>query len=196
MQAVSHFHPPHSHSEFGYAGFWRRVCAFAVDYVVIAAYLILLAILALVLNILSATLLPDLFGTERSAHLTAFPVLTVPLTLYFALMEASPWQGTIGKRLLHLCVVRDDDTQLTLLRALARTAVQFIPWGVAHTLIWRLHFQPDATPALINLGFLIVWAILLANFALMIFSRAHQALYDRIAGTIVVMHCLRISSEV
>jgi uncharacterized RDD family membrane protein YckC len=84
-------------------------------------------------------------------------LVTLPVTLYFALLEASSWQATWGKRKLNLRVVCTDRARLSVGRAVERTMLTFIPWELANTLIWQIRFAPTTPSSLITSGFVLVW---------------------------------------
>jgi len=73
-----------------YAGLWPRLLAFAVDYIAIAAYLVVLVAVGLAAQRFAPGAVAVLFGNPPSGELTGFAVITVPVTLYFALIESSP----------------------------------------------------------------------------------------------------------
>ncbi len=135
-----------------YAGLRMRTVAFALDYLIIAAYLVLLGLMSLMVNLASPGLLAALFANQLSAHISTFLLVTLPVILYFALLEASSWQATWGKRKLNLRVVRTDGARLSASRALARTVLTFLPWELAHTLIWQIRFVPAISAALSPAG--------------------------------------------
>jgi uncharacterized RDD family membrane protein YckC len=171
---------------FSYAGFWRRSLAFALDYLIIAAYLVLLGLISLMANLASPGLLAALFANQLSAHVTGFLLMTLPVILYFALLESSSWQATWGKRRLDLRVIRTDSARLSTSQAVGRTMLTFIPWELAHTLIWQIRFAPATSSLLITGGFVLVWALVSANVASLALTRTHQSLADRLAGTYVI----------
>ena len=169
-----------------YAGLWKRALAFALDYILIAVYLGLLVGLGLAANRAAPSLTQALFGNPLSGQLTGFSLITLPVTLYFALFEASAWQATWGERRLHLRVVGPAGERLSVARSLGRTALKFIPWELAHTCIWQITFAgPDPSP-LIMIGFAVVWLLVGANIVSLWLSPTQQTLYDRLAGTHVI----------
>jgi uncharacterized RDD family membrane protein YckC len=169
-----------------YAGLWVRVFAFAFDYLVIALYLGVVIALSLAANAAFPNLMQSLFGHPVSGQLTGFFAVTLPISLYFALLESSSWQATWGKRRQRLKVIGTNGERLSRVRALSRTALKFIPWELAHTCIWQVRFaSPEASP-LITVGFILVWIMVGANVVSLWISPTHQTLYDRIAGTYVV----------
>ncbi|MGH2319478.1 hypothetical protein ACRC6Q_17190 [Planococcus sp. SE5232] len=67
-----------------YAGFWLRLKAFAVDYLLIFGYLLLVMIVSLFL----IPSLEELFQASRPiAQLTGFLLVTFPVSLYFILTK-------------------------------------------------------------------------------------------------------------
>ena len=86
-----------------HAGFWQRVAAFALDYIIILGYLLGIALLSLLVNqVFSVN--QWLFGDRVLAQFVAFLLVTLPVTLYFAVSESSMQQATWGKGRLKLKV--------------------------------------------------------------------------------------------
>lgn len=79
-----------------YAGFWKRVGAFALDYIIILGYLLGLFLISLLINTLFDAS-QWLFADRIRAQFVAFLMVTLPITLYFAVAESSPRQATWGK---------------------------------------------------------------------------------------------------
>jgi uncharacterized RDD family membrane protein YckC len=120
-------------------------------------------------------------------HAIAFLSLTLPVVLYFAIAESSRWQATFGKRALGLRVQTVTGARVGLGRSLARSAIKFLPWEIAHTAIWHVPGKPFVSmPAPINfLGY----AVALAGagiFAAAVFRGRGRTPYDLFAGTMVV----------
>lgn len=168
------------------AGLWPRVLAFAVDYLPISAYLVALVVIALVARVAAPGMVSVLFGNPLSGELTGFVLITLPVTLYFALLESSAWQATWGKRRLGLRVTRTDGQRLSRGRSLGRTALKFVPWELAHACIWQVSFAGPRPSPLIFAGFALVWLLVGANLASLVASRKHQTIYDWLSGALVV----------
>ncbi len=168
-----------------YAGFWQRAGAFALDYLIILGYLLGIALLALLMNSLFAAT-QWLFADRIRAQFFAFLLLTLPVTLYFAISESSPHQATWGKRRLGLKVVDIRGNRIGFWRAFGRTLLKFVPWEISHTLIWEIYFSPQAESVWINYGFALVYLLIGLNIASLGITRTHQALYDLPTGTYVV----------
>lgn len=77
--------------------------------------------------------------------------------IYFAVQEASEYQATLGKRLLHLAVCDEDGERLTLARAFARNIVRLINWFI------------------FSIGYLLI-----------LFTDKEQGLHDKIVHSLVV----------
>jgi len=167
---------------------WRRVGAWLLDYLLIAAYLVLLTAVSLALR---ASPVQAGFNSAMSqpvaAELLGFFLLTLPVVLYFALCEASRWRATLGKRALRLAVVDKKGGRLTLRRAVLREAVRFLPWELSHALLWRVALSPDrgSISALVTVGFVFVYS-LVGLYLLTLFIGSHRTIYDRLAGSLVI----------
>lgn len=168
---------------------WNRILAFAVDYLVISAYLVLLAAsLALWFTPLGPGF-RALFADPAMGELTGIAVLVLPVLLYFSIFEASPWEGTWGKRARGLRVVTLGGERLSLPRALLRNALKLAPWELAHACIWHIPGWPLApqTPApWVSAGLVGVWVLVAIYIVSLLLSRSGQTIYDRLAGVYVV----------
>ena len=168
---------------------WRRIAAWMLDYLVIAAYLVVLT--AVSLGVLATPAGPALNAALTrpfTAELVGFLALTTPVVLYFALLEASTWQATLGKRALGIVVAGPAGGRLTMGRALLREAVRFLPWELSHAIIWRLALSParSSFPAWAGLGFTLVYLLVFAYLVTLFFGSQHRTLYDRLAGSWVL----------
>jgi uncharacterized RDD family membrane protein YckC len=170
---------------------WRRLAAFAVDYLLIAIYLVLLGGVGGALRRRTGMALEAprtrrgrLLGQAMSAG-----ALTLPVALYFALNEAAPGQATPGKRALGLRVVGTATAggRLPLRRSLLRSAVKLAPWEVAHAALW----QTPGWPARPEPGAATVTGAALALlgaawYTACLFTGDRRTPYDRAAGSRVV----------
>lgn len=99
-----------------YAGYWIRVLAKLVDWLV-------LSICFLPFDLLFGTSFvyhPGGLGPEAGAVVFAI------FSLYSALMESSRWQATLGKRLAGVVVQDSNGDRISFFRAFARAAVQVL----------------------------------------------------------------------
>jgi uncharacterized RDD family membrane protein YckC len=166
----------------------RRLIAWALDYVVIAGYLVILAAASIGIQ---ASGLHGLWiaalSNAGSAELAGFVTLTLPVVLYFAFFEASPTGATFGKRALGLRVTALDGSRLSLGRALLRSAVKFLPWELAHFTIWHYVYAGRANPpAWAAFALAIVYLLVAAYLVTLFVGKSHRTVYDRIAGARVV----------
>ncbi len=178
-----------------FAGLWPRILAFGCDYLIIASYLVGLALSSVAIHAFSPAILPRFFASPASGQITGFVLITLPVTLYFALLESSPWQGTWGKHRLGLQVTTRTGKRLSLAHALARTMLKFIPWELAHTCIWQVRVAGQEDSPWVLAGFLLVWVLGGANALCMGITRTHQALYDWVAGTVVIRSMVADGSD-
>jgi uncharacterized RDD family membrane protein YckC len=167
-----------------YAGFWKRVGAFALDYIIILGYLLAVVFLSLLTNLFGAN--QWLFADRIRAQFVAFLIVTLPITLYFAIFESSARQATWGKQRLKLKVVGRDENRIGFWRSLGRTLLKFVPWEISHTLIWQLYFSPQAKTVWINYCFAFVYLLIGLNLLSLIFTKTKQTLYDLLTHTYVI----------
>lgn len=166
--------------------FWKRLLAFALDYIVISAYLIALVLVSVILvRTPAGPGFRALFDAPNSAEATAFLLLVVPVLLYFAIFESSSWQATWGKRVLRLRAETTSGARAGFFRALWRNALKLLPWELTHACLWRIPgwpFDPQTPPLWINVGLILVWVIVAVYVASLLLSRTGQTLYDHLAG--------------
>ena len=164
-----------------HAGFWQRVGAFVLDYVIILFYLVAVSLIFLLLNLLF-NLNDRLFTDRVRAQLTAFLLITLPVALYFAISESSKRQATWGKQRMKLRVTDGNGERINFWKALARTFLKFIPW--------ELSFSPQADSILIYYGFGFVYLLVGLNIANLLLTKTHQTIYDLLTKTYVVQQAL------
>jgi len=130
-----------------YAGFWRRVGAHFVDWLLVT----LVAMFSAGIAIAGASL-------NKSAMDLAIPLVMITAAfLYFAVMESSTWQATLGKKAFAIQVTDLAGSRISLGRASARFFAK---------LLSILPFY--------------------AGLLITAFTPKKQALHDFIAGTLVV----------
>jgi uncharacterized RDD family membrane protein YckC len=167
---------PPAHDPHNAASFQRRLLAAACD----AAAIFWTGAL---LHAFAYGLLVRLFHAESSQAKQAVMWIAtywLPVYLYFALMESSAWQSTLGKRLLGLRVVEVYGSRIGVARSLARNAIKLLPWVMAHFVVCF----PRALPAGPRWLFACYGLIALYVAAAMLTLRK-QSVHDLAAGTYV-----------
>ena len=171
------------------AGAGKRFIAFAWDYLLIAGYVILLAIVSTAVWNLLIGHSPGASGQSPWLFdLLAFVTLVFPVILYFALCEASAAQATWGKRRAGLRVVSSRGGRLTLGQSLLRSGLKFVPWQLAHTSLFHIPGWPmgiGPMPGLATTGLALAYG-LVGIYLLSLVIGSHRTVYDRVAGTLVV----------
>jgi uncharacterized RDD family membrane protein YckC len=136
-----------------YAGFWRRVIAYFIDAIVIW---VVLGVLIGIMAVAGDTLVSD-DGAVNPALFLLYPLILVGIWLYFALMESSASQATLGKMALSIKVTDLEGRRIGFGRATGRWFGKFI------------------SGAILYIGFMMAgW------------TAKKQALHDMMAGTLVV----------
>ena len=168
-----------------YTGFWKRAAAFALDYLIILAYLLGVAALSLLANSLFGAN-QWLFSHRVRAQVVAFLLVTLPVTLFFAISEASSRQATWGKGRLKLQVADGEGNRISFGRSLGRTLLKFVPWEISHTLIWQIDVSPQTESGWINYGFGLVYLLIGLNILSLVITKTKQTLYDLLTDTYVI----------
>ena len=151
-----------------YAGFWKRFLAWCIDYIIIyvAQAFIVVPVLGVVgISFASNAAAGDMdegdaiamvMAIIAAASAVALLVLVLQI-LYYSLMEASKYQGTVGKIALGIIVTDANGGKLDFTKALVR-----------------------------NLCKIISSLILCIGYIMAGFTEKKQALHDMIASTLVV----------
>ncbi|TAL89091.1 MAG: RDD family protein [Rhodanobacter sp.] len=152
-----------------YAGFWKRVAAYILDAIVlyIPNMLIMKALggdaaqetmkQAVMAAPGDMQVMVSAYEQFYSTMGTAMIITTVLAWLYFAVLEGSPWQATLGKLALGIRVTDLHGQRISFPRALGRYPAKFL------------------SVLIVGIGFLMVaW------------TRRKQGLHDMIAGTLVL----------
>jgi len=106
----------------------RRSVAFLIDWCVIAVWGS--ALFGIVVGLSAGV--PEGPGSPWQGQAVGLVTMTIPVLLYFALMEAGPWRGTLGKRVMRLRVQCVDGGAPDFGRTLLRNAIKFLPWECGH----------------------------------------------------------------
>jgi uncharacterized RDD family membrane protein YckC len=145
-----------------YAGFWLRFVAYLIDLVVICIvatpiFLLLGSMLGLGMGSIARN--PDamMLGSAVGAYLLFDGCLLLGIWLYYAPLESSAWQGTVGKKLLGLRVTDLHGNRISFGRATARLFAKIVS------------------------NFTLMIGYIMAGF-----TEKKQALHDMIAGCLVV----------
>ena len=167
-----------------YATFKMRFKAALFDYIVISGYLLVLVALG---GVLRGSLTP-LFGVSAArAEAVGFLFLTLPVGCYFLISEVRR-AATWGKKKMGIAVVTDvTHARVTPLRALIRNAVKFLPWELAHFVIWRFYFPTDRLAPYLNWLLGLVYVLILLYAIVPFMNRRRKSVYDWAAGTAVVI---------
>lgn len=166
------------------AGIWIRLKAFIWDYLWLFLYLCFIVLLSVVL----LPGLQDLFnGPVGIAQLTGFLLVTLPISLYFAIADSTLFKGTFGKKKLGIQVVDTTGDSIGFLRSLFRIILKFLPWELSHFLIYRLiHLGEGEFPLHLMIIGGLIYLLMFAYILTAIFSKEKRSLYDSLSGTKVV----------
>jgi uncharacterized RDD family membrane protein YckC len=162
-----------------------RLIALMIDYIVILVY----GLGLWGISFLFKPFLTSLFTTSAGkAQLTGFVLITLPITLYFIILESSKLMGSIGKRKVGIAVTNNEGERISFPRSLIRNMIKFTPWELAHFAIWRLRLPTTFSDSFI-LGILIMVNVIILIYIILPFlNKDKKSLYDWAAGTKVVVN--------
>jgi uncharacterized RDD family membrane protein YckC len=143
--------PAHEIEAPTYAGFWKRLAAYLIDSIIVG---MVVSIIASIFGIPLVSTTPQPPTPEEIA-LMVFAILIT--WLYFALMESSKKQGTLGKMALGIIVTDEDGHRASFARATARYFAKIIS------------------------GLILMIGYLMAGW-----TQKKQALHDMLANTLVI----------
>ena len=140
-----------------YGGFWIRVVAYIIDAIVLTIATIPIALIFGISMTagLDPTAVPD--DAAAGGNLLANLLSVVLGWLYYALMESSGMQATLGKKALGLIVTDESGQRISFARATGR------------------YFAKIVSALILLIGFIMV-----------AFTERKQGLHDKLAGTLVV----------
>lgn len=175
----------HPSPEFAAAAVPRRAVAYILD----------VALLAAILMPVHFALFELLFDGERPGWLAAgiqlelyvLATFSLPVYLYFTLLESSRWQATLGKRWLKIQVADIDQQPIRRPRALVRTIVKLIPWEIAHaSALLPTPIYDGASDAALRPGFMVSTMLVGAWLVTVMLTPKSQGVHDLIANTLVL----------
>lgn len=156
----------------------RRLAAYAIDVVILAAVLVPLAFgLQLLIGYR-----PD---TGVGVWLASVAAISLPSWVYFTLSDASSAGATLGKRLLGLRASSLGGGRIGLGRALARTAIKLIPWELTHLTLFALSPELGSFTGL-QLGLLwVVYGLFAIYLVVAVRNRGERSVHDLVVATAV-----------
>jgi uncharacterized RDD family membrane protein YckC len=144
-----------------YAGFWLRFVAYLIDIVLVSIvalpiYLVLGSLFGLSMSSIARDPNSEMLGSAMTSVLLFEVCALLGLWLYFAILESSAWQGTVGKKVLGLRVTDLNGNRISFGRATGRFFAKIVS----------------------NFTFMI-------GYIMAGFTAKKQALHDMIAGCLV-----------
>jgi uncharacterized RDD family membrane protein YckC len=161
-----------------------RCRASLLDYLAILGWLAVLTVVGFAVRSVLPPALAEPTYSPLVADAAALVLTVLPVWAYLTAAEASPLQGSWGKRRAGLRVVSAHGQPVTWRRAAVRNAVKLAPWQLAHVAVARIILEVDA-PATIALTYSLSLLIPLVSIAIAWRDPLHRALHDRAAGTCV-----------
>jgi len=139
----------------GFAGFWIRFAALFIDGIVLSLSVV---VLGWILNVVIGNSLDNV--SVNTLSLIGQVMGFILFILYFALMESSSKQGSVGKMALGIKVVDKNGQKISFGRAILRNIVKML----------SLRF----------------WFVLVVSIVLVVIIKEKKSIHDKLVGTAVV----------
>ena len=109
-------------------------------------------------------------------------------TLYYILFNCSKWQATIGKRLMKIIIVKDDNQRLTLMESTSHYLLSIVPWFfVFYIFAYQVIHKTSIYEAISgNVFNLIFGLVTLAWLQINLITKKRTTAADLICKTIVI----------
>jgi uncharacterized RDD family membrane protein YckC len=169
----------------------RRLAAFALETLVILAYILVVTLLSFAIYfLLPGEGLPlAAIGNPWVSDLLTFSFIVLPVILYFSAGESSSRGATWGKRNRGLQVVDVRGERLPFARAFLRNLIKFLPWQLSHTAIYHIEGWPvsmqEPSPVIYAI-FAVVWLLVGAYIVMPIRTPERTTPYDWLSGARVI----------
>lgn len=168
---------------------FRRSLAYFIDCIIafsIAMLLIQIAVLVPLRGYIGID--DDFFREAWNTEIYVLLTISLPVWLYFSILDNSRAQSSFGKRMLKLRVTESDGiSRLPFAKAFARTLLKLLPWELAHIGVVfpePLHYMEAPE---IRIMTIVGPVLLMIYFFSIIFTKSSQTLYDLLIGSKVVL---------
>lgn len=154
----------------------RRILAFGLDYLLILFYAIVLFGLTSFFDVGELSTL--------EGQLLGFLTLTLPVFLYFYLMENSSRAATIGKRVMNISV--HSDSEKSSQKVFIRNVLKFLPWEVAHIGVhWIVYYSTldQSPPAWVWIALILPQVVIFGYLVSIVLYKGEYSIYDKLANT-------------
>jgi len=162
----------------------KRGVAFGIDYLIIVIYAVLLFGITTLIN-------PENINPIKG-QFVGFITLTLPVFFYSYLTERSIYKGTIGKRIMSISVIINQ--QGSNRNILVRNILKFFPWEIAHIGVhWIVYYSkmeiapPNWVWVVLILPQIVVFGYLIS----LVIYKGEYSFYDKIANTKIGITCVQ-----
>lgn len=160
----------------------RRICAFLIDWLVFSVWLVIVAIVSSLIQSTGLLDLARLFGSWPRAQVLGLIIVTIPLYIYFVVMETRSG-ATIGKRVTGLRVEDLSGQTPPLKKSLLRNLVKLLPWELGHAGTWIVALTGEQIGMVISI---LAQVLVLGWIATALVTKGKSSLWDKVAGTMIV----------
>lgn len=168
--------------------FLKRALAYIIDCIVCYSVVMLVIQWAVLNNFREQLGITDSWF-ENSLNMELYVLITIslPVWIYFTLLDSNRFKGTFGKRFCKLTVYNDNTKdKIEVSKSFYRTLLKLLPWEVAHLGVifpTPMYFAEEPSIRFLT----ILGGLLFLLYAISIFLfKKHQSIYDVVLNTSVV----------
>ncbi len=168
--------------------FIKRSFAYVIDCMICYSFVMIIiqwAILSQFRDQLGIT--DEWFKDSVNMELYVLTSISLPVWIYFTLMDSKISKGTFGKRILKLFVSQQDRNEIISIgRSFLRTILKLAPWELAHLGVifpTPMYFEEEGGLRILTILGL---ALFLAYIVSIFLDKEGRSIYDRILGTKVI----------
>lgn len=114
-------------------------------------------------------------------------MVTLPVSLYFVLTDSVIGGRSFGKKKMGIRVIEETGATLSMPKSIYRTILKFLPWEIAHYLVYRLVEVGDGE---VHFNYYIIggiiYALIFSYILTAIFTKKKQSFYISFPKTQVV----------
>jgi len=165
----------------------KRTFAYFIDCTICYSFIMLILQWAILSHIReSIGMTNEWFEKSWNMELYVLASISLPVWLYFIYFDSNRTKGTIGKRIMKLSVLNNDNQRISPSKSFQRTFLKLSPWEIAHIGIifpTPIYFEDEPTIRLLTIAGILLFIIYMVSIIL---DSNGQSIYDRLTGTKVI----------
>ncbi len=127
------------------------------------------------------------FQNSLNLEIYVLSTISLPVWIYFTVLDSRKGKGTVGKRWLKFAVVKkNDEKRISMGSSFLRTGLKLMPWEISHLGIVfpvPMYFQEEPVIRTLTIIGIVLFLVYMLS---VILDKESQIIYDKLLNTIVV----------